>query len=134
LYFPIGMNIAWATSLNNTLADYQRWFDKLSQNGGNFARVWMSSWDLGIEWEDTGLGDYTNRLKQAWLLDQVFQMADQRGIFIMLTLLNHGSFSRTVDPEWSGNPYNARLGGPLLKPQDFVTDPQAIDFFKRRLR
>jgi hypothetical protein len=38
-----------------------------------------------------------------------------------------------VDPEWSGNPYNARLGGPLLKPQDFVTDPQAIDFFKRRL-
>jgi len=128
------MNIAWATYLNKTLSDYSHWFKELSQNGGNFARVWMASWGFGIEWKDTGLGDYTNRLKQAWLLDQVFQMADERGIYIMLSLINHGAFSQTADSEWSQNPYNARLGGPLQKPVDFVTNLQAKELFKRRLR
>jgi hypothetical protein len=134
LYFPIGLNIAWATSVDDTLMDYRHWFDELSKNGGNFARVWMASWSLGIEWQDTGLGDYTNRLKQAWLLDQVFQMAKVRGVYIMLTLLNHGAFSQTLNPEWSENPYNAALGGPLQNPGDFATNPQAKDLFKRRLR
>jgi hypothetical protein len=134
LYFPIGLNIGWATSVDDTVMDYRRWFDELSQNGGNFARVWMASWSLGIEWQETGLGDYTNRLKRAWLLDQVFQMANDRGVYIMLTLLNHGAFSQTVNPEWSENPYSTALGGPLQNPGDFATDSQAKDLFKRRLR
>ncbi len=133
-YFPIGLNLAWAASLENTLADYNRWFSELSRNGGNFARIWMASWSFGIEWNDTGLGDYTKRLKQAWLLDQVVRMASQHGIYLMLTLINHGAFSQNIDPEWSDNPYNASLGGPLFEPEDFVTDPQARGFFQRRLR
>jgi hypothetical protein len=131
-YFPIGLNMAWST--NHVLEDYQRWLNLLSQNGGNYIRVWMASRSFGIEWEDTGLGNYTRRLYQAWLLDQVFQMAQDRGIYIMLTLLNHGAFSIRADPEWSTNPYNVKLGGPCQEPQCFVTDPQAKEYFKRRLR
>lgn len=132
LYFPVGLNIGWAGQ--DVLGDYTRWFDHLSANGGNVARIWMASWAFGIEWNDTGLGDYTNRMKQAWLLDQVFQLAEERGIYLMLTLVNHGAFSTSVNPEWVDNPYNVANGGPLTNPIAFVTDPTAKEFFKRRLR
>ncbi|MCB0112541.1 MAG: DUF5060 domain-containing protein [Caldilineaceae bacterium] len=131
-YFPIGLNIGWSNG--DVLADYERWFDRLSENGGNVARVWMASWSFGIEWNDTGLGNYTNRMKQAWLLDQVFAMAEARGITIMLTLINHGAFSTSVNPEWEQNPYNAALGGPCAVPYEFVTNEAAKEMFKRRLR
>jgi len=131
-YLPIGVNMGWSTQ--DVLADYERWLDRFSQNGGNLVRIWMASWSFGLEWNDTGLGDYTERLKQAWLLDQVFEMAEARGVTIMLCLLNHGAFSATTNPEWENNPYNALLGGPLQSPEQFVTDPTARDLFKRRLR
>ncbi|MEZ4709747.1 MAG: DUF5060 domain-containing protein [Caldilineaceae bacterium] len=128
----IGLNMGWSNG--DVLADYERWFDVLSQNGGNMARVWMASWAFGIEWRDTGLGDYRHRMYEAWLLDQLFQMAEARGITIMLTLINHGAFSTSVNPEWEANPYNAVNGGPLSNPAAFVEDAQAKALFKRRLR
>ena len=132
LYFPIGLNIAWSTG--DVLKDYERWFDRLSANGGNVARIWMASWSFALEWNDTGLGDYSNRMKQAWLLDQVFKLAEERGIYIMLTLLNHGAFSTSVNPEWADNPYNVANGGMLKRPDEFVTNGEAKELFKRRLR
>lgn len=135
LYLPIGLNLAWASGQNLVvLDDYTRWFDALSANGGNIARVWMASWSFALEWKDTGLGDYTARLRQAWLLDRVLQLADERGIYVMLTLLNHGAFNTTLNPEWDDNPYNVINGGMLAAPQDFATDPEARRLFKRRLR
>lgn len=132
LYFPIGLNIAWSTG--DVLEDYERWFDRLSANGGNVGRIWMASWSFALEWNDTGLGDYSNRMKQAWLLDQVFKLAEERGIYLMLTLLNHGAFNTSVNPEWADNPYNVANGGPLKTPAEFVTNAEAKALFKRRLR
>lgn len=133
-YVPIGANIGWATSLETTTSEYGRWFGRLSANGGNLARVWMASWSLGIEWQDTGLGDYRKRLLQAWLLDQVFDLAAANDVYIELCLLNHGAFSTNTNPEWDANPYNAANGGMLTEPASFVSDEQAVAFFKRRLR
>lgn len=133
-FFGIGANIGWPTSLDATIPDYQRWFGKLGENGGNLARLWMASWGFGVEWNDTGLGDYAKRQKQAFLLDQVFEIARERDIYIMLSLLNHGAFNRTTNPEWDGNPYNVDNGGMLRDPAAFVTDEQARELFKRRLR
>jgi len=65
---------------------------------------------------------------------QVFNMARQDDIYIELVLLNHGAFSATVDPEWDANPYNSANGGPCDTPQCFATDPQAKQYFQRRLR
>ncbi len=131
-YLPNGLNIGWAGQ--DVLGDYERWLDQLSANGGNVIRVWMASWSFGIEWADTGLGNYDARMKQAWLLDQIFAMAEARGIYIMLCLINHGAFSTSVNSEWAQNPYNDDLGGPLKSPAEFVTDPVAKAFFKQRLR
>jgi hypothetical protein len=134
-YFPIGLNLGWANQPNlGVLADYERWLDRLSQNGGNIGRVWMASWSFAIEWNDTGLGDYANRMKQAWLLDQVFRLAEQRHVYLMLTLINHGAFNTSVNPEWNDNPYNAANGGPLKEPRLFARNREARELFKRRLR
>jgi hypothetical protein len=134
-YFPIGLNLGWANQPNlGVLADYGRWLDRLSQNGGNIGRVWMAAWSFGIEWNDTGLGNYAGRMKQAWLLDQVFKLAEQRHVYLMLTLLNHGAFSTSVNPEWDENPYNAANGGPLKEPRLFARNRQAREFFKHRVR
>lgn len=131
-YFPIGLNMGWAGQ--DVLGDYTRWLDHLSQNGGNYIRVWMASWSFALEWNDTGLGNYSQRMRQAWLLDQVFRLAEERGVYVMLCLLNHGAFSTTTNPEWDNNPYNAALGGPLESPEQFVSDPEAKSLFKRRVR
>ncbi len=132
-FVPVGLNLGWAAR-GQVLADYQRWFERLAAAGGNFARLWMASWSFGIEWQDTGLGDYRQRLDRAAELDAVFELAEASGIRLMLCLLNHGAFSETTDAEWAHNPYNRRHGGPLAAPQDFVSDPQAIALFERRLR
>lgn len=134
-YFPIGLNIAWSNQQGvGVLQDYERWLDRFSQNGGNLARIWMAAWSFGLEWNDTGLGNYSKRQKQAWLLDQVFKLAEERNVTIMLTLINHGQFNKTVNPEWDQNPYNVANGGMLKTPEEFVTNPQAKQLFKQRLR
>jgi hypothetical protein len=131
-FFPVGLNIGWWQS--SPLEDYARWMDQLSAKGGTLIRVWMASWSFGIEWNDTGLGNYDGRQYRAWLLDQLFQMARQRGIYIELVLLNHGAFSEKTNPEWKYNPYNAALGGPLDSPGEFASNEIARQYFKRRLR
>ena len=137
-YFPIGLNIGWANQQpgenGSVLDSYERWLTHLSQNGGSLARVWMAPWSFAVEWKDTGLGDYGKRQLQAWLLDQVFDMARQKGVNIELTLINHGQFSVSTNDEWQDNPFNAANGGFLNSPQEFATNPQARDLFKRKLR
>jgi len=133
-FVPIGVNTGWSTAQGATvLADYERWFGQLAANGGNAARVWMASWAFGIEWKDTPLGDYQNRMRQAWLLDQVFMLAQRYNIRIMLCLINHGAFSTTTNAEWHDNPYNQANGGPLAHPAAFVTDNTARALWHKRI-
>ena len=131
-FVPVGLNICWANG--KTLTDYRRWFQRLADNGGNFARLWMASWSFGIEWTDTGLGHYGARMDRAADLDAVFELAEALGIKLMLCLVNHGAFSEKADAEWQANPYNRANGGPLTAPEDFVTDERAMALFERRVR
>jgi Domain of unknown function (DUF5060) len=132
-FFPIGINMGWWGGSADAIKEYGRWLDQFSSNGGNTIRVWMASWSFGIEWKDTGLGNYDNRLYNAWLLDQLFLMAGEHHVKIILVLMNHGPFSLYTNTEWADNPYNAALGGPLEKPDQFVTDSIAKAFYKQRL-
>lgn len=131
-YFPIGLNVGWSTG--NTIADYEAWLDSLQASGGNFIRVWMAPWNLSIEWIDTGLGNYTNRQHRAYELDQILEMAEERGVYVMLSLINHGQFNTATNPEWDQNPYNSANGGPCDVPECFATNPDAVRFWQQRLR
>ena len=132
-FVPIAYNIAWANRHEETVK-YEKWFKAASAGGVNVARVWMASWDMGIEWIDTGLGDYTKRLPNAWALDKVFEIGAKYDVSIDLVLINHGAFSESTNPEWFGNPYNIENGGPLKSPAEFATNETAKKFWERRLR
>ena len=131
-YFAVGENTGWYDRRGSFA--YDDWFGRLAEQGANFGRIWMSSWTFGIEWNDTGLGDYTKRLDRAWQLDRVLEEAERDGIYVMLSLLNHGAFSSFFNSAWADNPYNAANGGPLATPAQFFTDPTARELFERRLR
>ncbi len=131
-FFAIGLNLAWWSA--DPVGDYRRWFGALQANGANTARIWMAPQSFSLEWRDTPLGDYTARMDRAHYLDQVFEMAEARGIYIQLTLLDYSQFSLNVYPLWHENPYNAANGGPCARPRDFATDPAARALFKQRLR
>src|SRR5690606_32503053 len=121
-YFGIGENLSWWRSKP---ADYAEWLRRLGDEGANLIRVWMASWSLALEWNDTGLGRYDRRQERADHLDWLFDLAERHGIAIMLVLQNHGQWSARTNPEWEHNPYNARNGGPLASPEEFFTDERA---------
>ncbi len=134
-YIPLGQNLAWGNwGTTNGTYSYDTWLPKMAAEGADFARYWMWSDYQGIEWKDTGLGNYTHRLNEAWRLDYDLEAARRCNIQVMLTLLNHGAVSTQVNPQWAESPYFSGNGGPCATPRDFFTNPTARDFFKRRLR
>jgi hypothetical protein len=132
-FFPIGLNMGWWGGSAEPVEQYSHWLNLFAANGGNTMRVWMAAWSFGIEWKDTGLGNYDDRLYQAWLLDQLFSLAHAHHVKVILVLMNHGPLSLHTNTEWKDNPYNASLGGPLSEPEQFVTDTIARAYYQRRL-
>lgn len=131
-YYPIGQNVAWAPSVDA----YEHYFSKMQENKYNWSRVWMSSWQCAIEWLDVGhfhgLNNYN--LKNAEILDQIFDLAQKYDIYFQLVLNNHGQLSTKIDPEWLNNPYNAKNGGPCKRSNEFFTNEEAKKLFRYRMR
>jgi hypothetical protein len=134
-YIPIGENMGWAKT--NAYKDYSQWVGKLAANKGNFIRVWMPSWGLGIEWQNgrngySGLKHY--KQDNAYYLDWLLELCRKKGIYMMLSLDHHGQVSSKVDPNWNENPYNAANGGPCVHTWDFFTDTTARQLIRNRFR
>lgn len=130
-FIPIGENLGWGSSTQG-VRSYDQWFHDLAKQRANYIRVWMAPWFLRLETKDTGVGRYDQR--RAWYLDYLFEQSESAGLFWQLCLLNHGSFSRSQDPDWDNNPYHEALGGMCRLPNDFLTDPRARAMFQRLLR
>lgn len=117
---------------------YENYFKKMVENGENYIRMWMGAWWVGIEWNHNYAPHYKNigkySLENSWKLDFVLDLAEKYGIFINLTLINHGQFSINPDAEWWDNPYNEINGGFLKTPDEFFINETAIEYFKKRLR
>ena len=84
--------------------------------GENYARIWMCPWEFGIEATANSRTNY--RLRPAWQLDYVLQLAEQRGIYLLLCLDYHGMFATQPDSwggnnYWPQNPYNVDQRRPL---------------------
>ncbi len=131
----IGENVCWPG--NRRTYDYDTWFTAMQAAGENFARLWMCPWAFGLECESGTLTNY--RLDRAWQLDYVLQLAEQRGIFILLCLDYHGMFQTEPDywggnDNWKINPYNSSLGGPCAAPNAFFTNTVARALYQKRLR
>ena len=135
----IGENVAWdprPTDDNQTYT-YEYMFPLLGANGCNFARVWMCPWNMPLEWVSPGLGRYNEA--SATRLDTVLALAEQNGLYLMLTLDYAGIFETKPDiwgsnNYWVYNPYNSANGGPCSNPAAFFSNSAAKEIYKKRLR
>ncbi|MBI3119280.1 MAG: DUF5060 domain-containing protein, partial [Candidatus Hydrogenedentes bacterium] len=134
-FLLIGENCCWHGARGTY--DYDDWFAKFAGNHMNFARIWMWPAAFGIEVRPEERLQYN--LADAWRLDYVFRLAQDKKIALMLCLDFHGMFQ--VEPDmWGGNnhwprhPYNAAQGGPCAAQNDFFTHPEAKQLYQKRLR
>lgn len=131
-FIPIGQNTGWYTSSTRQTEDYRVWFEKMHENYANYTRIWMGTWSFALHW-GTDYDDFTSRQPQAARLDKVIELANEYDIYYMLTLLNHGQFSATVNAQWANNPWNKDKGGILDYPAQFFTNTIAKETYKQQL-
>ena len=94
----------------------------------------MDNWDgKNLDWPKPGaFGQLSLSVAQKW--DGIVAAAEQSGICFQMTLQHHGQYSSSVDPQWSGNPYNTANGGFLSNATQFFTNATAKALTKRKLR
>ncbi len=134
-FIPVGENIAWQES--NVYPDYKNWLTRLSDNGGNFFRLWQCHWGLGLEWK-SGAAGYQGLRKfhqgNAFYMDWLLDFCTERGIYVLYCLQHHGQVSSQVNPNWDESPYNAANGGPCANTWDFFSGTAAKNHVKNRYR
>lgn len=141
-FIPIGPNIAFTRFTEDekeVFAIMERRFKALSENGGNFARIWISHPFFEIE-EQPGV---FNEVK-ARRIDSLLNLAKKYNLRLKLTL-NH---FRTLDespPKFAGSvamgkkAYAKTAGGPFTDITEFFTTDtgralflKKLDFFAQR--
>jgi hypothetical protein len=132
-FFAVGMNVA--TLGSGGTASAERWYTRLAGAGGNFVRSWWCSGGTDLESEvtnrpDQGIGKL--KLDQAWRIDRLVDLAEDRGIHIMACIETQQYLRRNA--WWQRYTYNAANGGPVSEPADFFVNDEADEFFRRRLR
>ncbi len=143
-FFGVGENLCWGGKRGSF--DYDQWLPELAKAGGNFIRVWMSSWNCALEWSAAERGDWRAgsyhgvgrySLDNGWKLDRILDTAERNGISVMLCLGTYGEFNEGGyfgEGQWKANPYNQANGGACAKPADFWTAANARKLYQRRLR
>jgi hypothetical protein len=148
--WPVGLNLQSITdrrslttydvrpTVDRGTFSYDAYLARLAAAGGDAAEIWLSSWNLALEWNPDwygyfGLGRYSEF--NATRLDKVLDLAWSHGIRLVLNLNNHGQFlPNSGESEWIPNPYNQTQGGPLSGSDGVFTDRQARRYMARLRR
>ncbi|HEY9489574.1 MAG TPA: cellulase family glycosylhydrolase [Chryseosolibacter sp.] len=135
----IGENIGWeARSFSDPKWNYDYLLPTLSNNGANFFRSWMAPNNFPLEWKKvkstkryTDTDAYFNQggVKR---LDEVLDLADSLGLYIMLTFDSHNTL--ITGNQWEIHNYNVVNGGPAKNPEEFFTLEESREKYKNRLR
>jgi hypothetical protein len=107
---------------------YDAYLTRAAAGGADAAEIWMSSWNLALEWNARwdgfhGIGRWN--LGNAWKLDRILERAEALGMRIDLVLSNHGQGSEKIDREWDDNPWNRSGGGPFDSAAELFSDARA---------
>ena len=140
-YFPLGHNQAWRAEKAPDTAEL---FGKMHEAGENWSRVWMTNWDgKNLDWRADSKpgkpGEIDLEAAKKW--DAIVTGAEKNNIYFQMVLQHHGQYSSkegyrysgNVNPNWEGNPYNAKNGGFLQTPESFFINSQARALTKRKL-
>jgi hypothetical protein len=140
-WWPVGLNLHDTYDLrshdtfNTALTPargtqvYRDMLARCAAAGMDACEIWLSSWNLGLEWRDDwigyrGLGRYSQA--NAARLDAVLDEAWAHGMRVNLVINNHGQASIKTNTEWALNPWNSANGGPLAEAADLFSDPLAL--------
>jgi hypothetical protein len=170
-FFPVGHNLSSPQNiLRNSdyeqftvvaygYQEYARRLRKLKESGGNYFRYIVSPWNTEIEFEN--LGDYSNRMTNAWEFDKILDTTKALGLKMHMNMAVHFTFEAPngylkLNWDWSaaGDTLNTPIS-PLDEagcfreydegycyrreldiehPRDFFTDSLAIKHYKNRIR
>jgi hypothetical protein len=141
-YIPIGINLVspedrYRNNPDSGLIEYGQWMKKLSENGGNYFRVWLSNsfWDV----EDKKAGEYSE--SKAQRIDRLIEMAKKYNIRVKLTLEHFRSLTMEENPQpWAvKSVYHRSNGGPLDSIRQYLTSAAGqklflnkADFYQKR--
>ncbi len=141
LWWPVGLNLHSPFDLRSRdviktrltpargTHTYAAILERLAAAGGNACEIWLSSWNLGLQWRAdwpgfAGLNGIN--LANAERFDLILDHAWQLGIRIKPVINNHGQASPRTDREWKDNPLNTANGGPCATPAEVFTHPLAL--------
>jgi len=131
-YRPVGHNLCWYGGDGS----FNTWLNRMASAGENWTKYWI----VPYVWQDIEWGPGTNSLlgrysqSNARLLDNMFEAARTRGIYVQACLDSFNGWNQSLYANWDENPYNAARGGMCVRPIDFFTHPEAKRLAKRRLR
>jgi hypothetical protein len=135
-YVPIGLNLAMSptgvklgVSRVAELPDYERWFRRLSENGGNYARVWLSSRTFDVEHEKSGQYDP----ERGERIDQLLALARRYGIRLKLCMEHFRHVGDGPQPHFAKALHHVSQGGLAEKTADFFETPAGRAQFQRKL-
>jgi PKD domain/Secretion system C-terminal sorting domain len=131
-YYPLGINVGW-----NSIQNYTTIINNLASSNANLVRYWQVPFNRqALEWKNDGytkgIGVYSQ--EAAAISDSLFNLSETKNINLQLVLFQHGMFSENVNSNWADNPYNAKLGGPLAKAEEFFYNETAKKSVKKLLR
>ncbi|MEA5461096.1 PKD domain-containing protein [Arcicella sp. LKC2W] len=131
-YYPLGINVGW-----NSIQNYSTIINNLANAEANLVRFWQVPFNRqALEWKNDGynkgIGVYSQ--EAAAISDSLFSLSESKNIYLQLVLFQHGMFSENVNSNWNDNPYNAKLGGPLTKAEEFFYNETAKKSVKKLLR
>lgn len=131
-YVPIGLNMLSAGGIEDPdkhLGRMGEWMGKLSANGGNYVRVWLSVpfWDV----EHRRSGEYDDA--KAGRIDALLGLARKHHIRVKMTLEHFRDFDNPRRP-WVNKPiHHVSRGGPAKSVADFFDGERSRAQFKRKL-
>ena len=131
-FITIGQNTCWYTSSTRKTEDYSVWFSLMKENNMNTTRTWLAPGSFSLHSGET-YNNYDSRIEYIARLDKLVDYLEEYEIYTMFCLINHGQFSKTVNPTWNDNPYNVANGGILNEPYEFFTSSEAKKVYKSEL-
>ena len=133
-YIPVGLNLiapdARVDDEAGGLKCFERWFQNISTNHGNYVRVWISSGFWDVEHERSGVYDEA----KAKRIEAMLALARRYGIRTKLCIEHFRSLDPKYQQKWGQKllhlPAN---GGPAANMEEFFTGDRSREQFKRKL-
>src|SRR6056297_1969360 len=132
-YIPIGLNMIGPGKIGEPgLAQIKEWMRLLSENGGNYVRIWLGArfWNL----EHTKAGKFDPESIRR--IDSLFAIARRHDIRLKLCL----ELFRSIHPDNLGKKgtfpltmYHVSEGGPFNSMDEYINTGKGKDHFKAKL-